>query len=185
MFDQLLSQARRILGARDLHSNTRWLGQMGFSCDQLGIYEPVWGPNRVVNSGLNHMLNAALRGEDITTVFYLAPFLADVAPAATLTAVNFNSSLTEFTNYSEATRPVWTSDGPSTAQQLENLAAPALITIAAGAQTTIAGAVLHSNNVKGGTTGFIFAGAKAPSAFASLATGFEVKLRYRVAGTSS
>lgn len=185
MFNSLVQQARRILGDHTPKSNTVWWGQMGFSCDQLGIFEPVWGDNRVVNSGLNHMLNAALRGEGVVAAFYVAPFAADFSPSATLTAANFNSTLTEFTNYTETTRPVWTSDGVSTAQQLENLAAPALITIGAGAQLAIYGGVLHSNNVKSGTTGFIFAGAKAPAPFTNLAAGFEVKLRYRVSGTSS
>lgn len=181
----LIEQARNILGRRRLSSSAVWAGQFGFACPQLGIYDTVWGKNRIVNSGLNHFLNAGLRGEGIVTTFYIAPYAADATPSAGLTAANFNASLTEFTNYSAATRQVWTSDGASTAQQLINDVAPAQFTVGNGLQTTIYGAVLHTSNVKGGATGVIVAGARAPSAFLNLAEGFEVRIKYRITGTSS
>lgn len=185
MFDNLFHQARRILGRRRIDSSLNWLGQFGWECPQLGIYDTLWGKNRVVNEGINQILNSALRGEGVISAYYIAPFVADVVPPATLTAANFNSTLTEFINYDEATRPAWVSDAASTAQLLENAAAPALFTIAAGAQTEIRGAVLHSSNSKSGNVGTIIAAAKAPAAFLNLADGFEVKIKYRLTGTSS
>lgn len=185
MFTNLLEQARRILGRRRVHSGLRWHGEFGWECPQLGIHQTLWGHNRVVNLGIDQILNSALRGEGLISSWYIAPFAADVTPPATLTAANFNSTLTEFTNYDEATRVAWVSDGASTAQLLQNDAAPALFTIGNGAQAAIYGAVMHSNNVKGGTNGLILAAAKAPSAFLNLADGFEVKIKYRLTGASS
>jgi hypothetical protein len=187
MFIDLIAQARKLLGSRRFHSGIRWQGQFGFACPQLDIHDFAWGDNRVVNTGIDAILNGYFRSENLPGLggLCIAAFAADVTPPATLTAANFNSTLTEFTNYSEATRPVWTLDGASTAQLLQNDASPALFTVAGGAQTAIYGAVLHTNNVKSGTNGVIIAGAKAPAAFTGLATGFEVKIKYRLTGASS
>ncbi len=181
----IIEQARRLLGGRKNDSEIKWFGQMGFACPQLGVHDFVWGRNRVVNQGINHLLNAGLRGEGIISAFYLAPFVADIAPAASTTAANFGSTLTEFTQYSQPTRPVWTPDGAATAQFLENAAAPSTITITAGGQTAIYGAGLLSVNGKGSTGGILMAAARAPSPFLNLAEGFEVKLKYRLSGASS
>jgi len=181
----IIEQARRLLGGRNPNSEVQWYGQFGFACPQLGVHDFVWGKNRVVNQGINHLLNAGLRGEGVISAFYIAPFVADITPAATVTAATFNSTLTEFTNYSQPTRPVWTSDAASTAQFLENATVPSTITITAGAQTSIYGAGLLSVNGKGATTGILGAAAKAPAPFLNLATGFEVKLKYKISGASS
>lgn len=181
----IIQQARRLLGGRNPSSEIQWVGQFGFACPQLGVHDYVWGANRVVNQGINHLLNAGLRGSPVITLFYIAPFVADIAPAATLTAANFGSTLTEFTNYTQATRPVWTSDAAATVQLLENALVPATMTIDTGAQTSIYGAALISNNGKGSTAGSVIAAAKAPSPFLNLAAGFEVKIKYKISGTSS
>jgi hypothetical protein len=187
MIVNLFEQARRILGRRPFESGIRWSGQFGFACPQAGIHEFAWGPNRVVNAGIDAILNGFFRSEGLPGIggLCIAPFVADVTPGAALTAATFNSTLTEFTNYTEATRPVWTMDGASTAQLLTNDASPALFTIGNGVQTEIRGAVLHTNNVKGGTNGVIIAAAKATAPFLSLAEGFEVKIKYRLTGASS
>lgn len=181
----LIRQARRILGRRYAQSGVRWQGQFGFACPQLGIHDFVWNRNRVVNTGLDAILNAFFRGEGVPAALYIAPFGVNVAPPASLTMANFNTTLTEFTNYDEATRQTWTSDAASSAQLLENTAAPALFTVGAGAQTSIYGALLTTNNVKGGTNGTAVAAALAPAPFLNLAQGFEVKIKYRITGASS
>lgn len=188
MSNNLLQQARELLGRRRAQSDVRWLGQMGFELrdDQSRILVPfAWGPNRVVNQGLNHLLNAGLRGEGIISNFYIAPFVADITPTASLTAANFGSTLTEFTNYTEGARPQWVSDAAATAQLIENAAAPAVFTVGADAQSSIYGAALMSSNVKGGTAGILVAAAKSPSPFLNMAEGFEVRIKYRLTGSSS
>lgn len=144
-----------------------------------------WGANRVVNQGLNHFLNAGLRGQDVVSTFYLAPFAANVTPAANLTASTLASTLTEFTNYTEPSRPVWTPDGAATAQTLTNAAAPALLTVGTGAQTTIYGAALVSAQAKEATSGIVIAAGRLPTGLTGLAEGYEVRLRYRINGTST
>lgn len=185
MLQQLIEQAQRVLGRRRHQSNFQWFGQMGFACPQLGIHDFVWGKNSPMNAGINYLFNAAFRnGEGLVPAFYIAPYAADATPPITMTAANFNSTLTEFTNYDEATRQVWTTDGSATNKELINNTAPALITIGGGVQTSIYGAVLHTSNVKSGTTGIVIAGARAPAPFLNLATGFEVKMKYRITGAA-
>lgn len=187
MYINLFEQARRILGRRRLSSNAVWSGQFGFACPQLGVHDYQWGRNRVVNTGLNAILNGYFRSEALPGVngFFIVPFVANVAPAASTTAANFNSTLTEFTNYDEATRPQWEMDGASTAQELINDTVPALFTVADGVQTTISGAGLITSNAKSATTGVLVAAALAPAQFLNLADGFEVKIKYRLTGASS
>jgi hypothetical protein len=185
MFTHLLNQARRILGGRAPQSGLQWTGRFGFACPELGIHEFQWAKNRVVNQGLNHALNAALRGSDVISTWYVAPFVANITPVATITAANFDSTLTEFTNYTEAVRQTWTSDGAATSQVLVNSASPCVFTVDTGGQTSIYGAGLLSASAKNAVTGECFAAAKAPSPFLSLAAGFLVKIQYQITGTSS
>jgi hypothetical protein len=185
MFTHLLHQARRILGRNSPGSSTVWTGRFGFACPQLGVHDFQWSPNRVVNQGLNHMLNAALRGSDVISTWYVAPFVANITPVATVTAANYDSTLTEFTNYTESVRQTWTSDGAASAQVLVNSVAPCVFTVDTGGQTSIYGAGLISASAKNAVTGELFAAAKAPSPFLSLAAGFLVKIQYQITGTSS
>lgn len=145
----------------------------------------VWGKNRVVSQGLNHFLNVGLRGEGVIATFYLAPFAANVTPAANVTAATFASTLSEFTSYAESTRQVWTPDGPSTAQTLVNSVAPALFTVNGDGQTTIYGGGLLSTQAKEATTGICVAAGRLPNGLTGLAEGYEVRLRYRINGASS
>ena len=147
----------------------------------------VWTPNRVVDQGLNYTLNAALRGESVVSTWYIAPYASNTTPAANITAANFASSLTEFTNYTEANRVTWVSDGAATALSLVNDAAPALFTIGDGVQTTIYGAGLLSAQAKSATSGTCFAAGRLQGGgnISGLAEGYEVRIKYRVTGSSS
>lgn len=180
-------------------SSAHWLGQFGFNVlNQNGTdvtarlfnIRPdndgyAWGKNRVVDQGLNYIMNAALRGEGVLNTFYIAPFAAAVTPAANLTAATFNSTLTEFTNYDEANRVAWVTDAAATTLVLINNTTPALFTIGAGGQTTINGAGLLSANGKSATTGTLVAAARLGTALTGLADDFEVRLKYRITGSSS
>lgn len=187
MLTNLIEQARRFWTGRNAHkSDFIWHGQLGWMCPQLGIYDYVWGKNTAMDAGINYMFNAAFRnGEGLVPGFFLAPFAADATPTGSLTAANFNTTLTEFTNYDETARQAWTTDGASTSKQLFNGNSPATITIGSGLQTSIYGAVLHTSSVKSGTSGIVIAGARGPAPLLNLAQGFEVKMKYRITGSSS
>lgn len=156
----------------------------GFSVND-GPY--IWTPNRVVNQGLNYTLNVALHEQAKISSWYIAPFAANVSPAADVTAATFAATLTEFTSYSEPNRQVWTPDGAATALELINNAAPALFTVVGGGQTAIYGAGLLSAQAKGATTGVCFSAGRllGGTGLTNLQEGFEVRIKYRVTGSSS
>lgn len=167
---------------RARQANFQVVEQFGF---QVNDGPWIWTPNRVVDQGLNYILNAAFRGEGVISTWYVAPFAANVTPAANTTAQNFTSTLTEFTNYTEANRVTWVSDGASTALELINDASPALFTIGSGGQTTIYGAGLISAQAKSSTSGTLGAAGKLTSGLTGLAEGFEVRLKYRLRASSA
>lgn len=147
----------------------------------------VWTPNRVVDQGLNYTLNAALRGEGVISSWFVAPFAANTTPAANVTAANFASTLTEFTNYDEPNRVAWVTDGSATTLTLVNDAAPSLFTIGSGGQTTIFGGGLLSAQAKSATTGTCFAAGRLQGggSITGLQPGYEVRIKYRVTASSS
>lgn len=165
-------------------SNLVFHESFGFSIDD-GPY--IWTPNRVVNQGLNYILNAGLNGGSAISAWYIAPFAANVTPAADVTAASFAATLTEFTSYSESNRQLWTPDAAATAMELINDAAPALFTVTGGGQTSIYGAGLLSAQAKGATTGTCFSAGRLQggAALTGLQDGFEVRIKYRVTGSSS
>lgn len=165
-------------------SNLKFHESFGFSVNR-GPY--IWTPNRVVDQGINFALNVALHAAAKINTWYIAPFSANVSPAADVTAANFAATLTEFTSYAEASRQVWTPDGAATALELINNAAPALFTVTGGGQTAIYGAGLLSAQAKGATTGVCFAAGRLQggAALTGLQEGFEVRIKYRVTGGSS
>lgn len=68
-------------------------------------------PNVWVQEGRLSMLDVFFGSTAKHAGFYLAPFSANVTPAETLTAATFPGTMTEFTNYTEATRPTWNLSG--------------------------------------------------------------------------
>lgn len=184
MFKNSLARA---LGRRK--SNFELVEQFGFEVrdDNGKLVTPgfLWTPNRVVDQGLNYVLNAALRGEGVISSWFIAPYAANVTPAANTTAQNFASTLTEFTNYNEANRVAWTTDAAATALELVNDASPALFTIGSGGQTTIYGGGLLSASAKSSTSGTLVAAGKLPTGLTGLAAGFEVRLKYRIRASSA
>jgi hypothetical protein len=163
-------------------SSAKWRGEFAYAVN--GYDFGPWEKNRVVDQGINYILNAALRGESVLSNFYIAPFVTNSAPAANLTAASFAATLTEFTNYSESARQAWVTDASASALVLENANAPALITIAGGAQTTIWGAALLSASPKSATSGVLVAAQKRSAAL-TVEEGFEIRIKYRILGSSS
>lgn len=193
MLKKLFENAREWLG-----SSASWRGQFGFRIiDSYGVDRTrhlggtmeegfAWGRNRVVNQGLAHLLNAGLRGEGTISNFYIAPFSANVAPAPNLTAADFASVQNEFTNYTETNRVPWVTDGAATSTSvvLTNAASPALFTIGGGAGNVIWGAGLLSAQGKGSTSGVLVAAQRRGAAL-NVEEEFEIRIRYRITGSSS
>jgi hypothetical protein len=112
-------------------------------------------PNLVVTQGRNYLLGVGFKGDAALSTWYVALFSGDVTPQATWTAANFHSQATEFVNYSEASRPVWT-EGDVASGVVDNYASRASFTINEDSQT-VRGAALLSTSTKQGTTGTLYA----------------------------
>ncbi len=117
------------------------------------------GPrNIVVNEGLSYLLGVALHGDGQITAWYIALFAGNITPAPSMTAANFTATATEFTNYVETTRQVWT-PGTVANQAVDNSAAKAAFNIDVGGGT-VYGAALISAAAKSAITGKLFAAAR-------------------------
>lgn len=112
-------------------------------------------PNLVPAAARSYWLKAGVAGGAQISAWFGAPFSAAVDPTSALTAANFGSTLTEFTNYGEVNRPAWTQDAEAS-QAIENAATLMSITIGAGGGT-INGIALMSVATKGSTTGTLLA----------------------------
>lgn len=110
--------------------------------------------NRVVNEGLNYLLGAAFGGASQIAQFFIAPFSGNVTPVATWTGANFTAGATEFTAYTNATRPEWVR-APAASQAIGNTASPAVFTYSAGGPYNLYGMALISASTKSATTGIL------------------------------
>lgn len=139
---------------------------------------PHLGGNRVVNQGLDKILNL-LAGHTQSSALYVAPFAGDVAPAPNWTGANWKDLATEFTAYSPGTRPPWTTVA-SNARALTNAAAlaAATITFNTGGPYTIRGAVLCEASAKGATTGALIAATRFDADLAGMVGGGKLALQY-------
>jgi hypothetical protein len=107
--------------------------------------------NLVTNEGLNAMLDAWLSGGTQITAYYVSLFESNSTPASTWIASTYRSThVTEYTDYSESTRPAWADDGPS-GQSVANTTTPAEFTATNVASKNIYGAALISASNKSGT----------------------------------
>lgn len=148
---------------------------------------PIFGPwavdpNRVVNEGLNYILNAALGGGAQSSQFYLAPFAGNVTPAADWKGSTFTAQATEFTAYAGATRVPWNPTTPSTAQVLTNAAALAASTITynAGGPYNLYGIGLLTASAKSATTGPLIAGTRFATPRTNQLAGDKVAFEYAI-----
>jgi hypothetical protein len=126
------------------------------SGDGLGLIED---PNVVPTEALNYLLKAGYKNSGGLSNWYIAPFTGAVVPGAGLTAANADSTLTEFTDYDEATRQAWTLPADPTSGQFTNSASPATFTassaVGTGAGVDVYGAFIISSSAKEATTGKI------------------------------
>lgn len=124
--------------------------------------------NTFTTEGLNYLLTAGVKNGAAAAAFYLAPFSGNVTPTASLTAATFDSTQTEFTNYTEAGRPEFV-DGAVASGSLSNSASRAEITADTGGGN-VWGAGLLSIATKSSTSGTLLACAKFASVRALLET---------------
>ena len=125
-------------------------------------------PNIVVDEGLNYTLDAAFSSGSAIATWYVSLFKNNYTPLSTDVAATFPGggvASEATTEYSEATRPVWTEAGVVT-KSITNTASPAVFTFASN--VTIYGAFLVSTSTKGGTTGVLAAASKFASSRAML-----------------
>lgn len=140
--------------------------------------------NLVVNEGLNYFLSVALaQGVQIAN-FYVAPYSGAYTPVATLNAASFNTNATEFTNYTETTRPLWV-EGSVASQVVNNNSTPALITISNGGVTTVSGAALISESTKNSSAGTLISCVRFSAARTGLTQNDELRFKYQIAASSA
>lgn len=109
--------------------------------------------NAVTNVGKDSILDIMFNGATQITTWYLA--FIDATGFSALDAGDTMAShagWTEFTGYSQATRPEWTEDAAS-GQIISN---STLVQFDITASGTLKGGFLTSNNVKAGTTGTLW-----------------------------
>lgn len=112
--------------------------------------------NLVVNDGLQYMSQTYFKGAGYTAAWYLGLYgaAASSTPAAGDTMAS-HAGWTEFTGYSQATRPQAVFDTATTANPsvVTNANSVAVYTINVAGPVVIGGAFLTSNSTKGGTAG--------------------------------
>ena len=145
-------------------------------------------PNVVPTQALNYLLKAGFKNVGGTSSWYIAPFTGNVTPLANLTAALFTSTLTEFTQYDEATRVAWTLPTDPTTGSFDNTASPAVFTAASavgtGAGVDVYGAGILSVSTKSATTGTLACAAKFNAARNLKATD-KLTVAYTISATSS
>lgn len=138
-------------------------------------------PNLIVNTGLNHLLSAALAGGSAISSWYIAPFSGNVTPAAGTTAATFTSVTTETTQYDEAARVAWAYDAVAS-QAISNNTTRATFTI--NATVNVYGAGILSASAKSATSGTLLAYAKF-SAVRAMVDDDVLTIKYTISATSS
>lgn len=139
--DGLSAKGRYLVECRDAEGNLKWTHEED---------------NLVVNVGLKDMNDKYFAGSSYSAVWYLGLI---TGPGVTTNAADTMSShagWTEFTGYSQSTRPTATFGSATTANPsvISNSGSPASFSI--NATGTVGGAFLTTSNTKSGTTGTLF-----------------------------
>lgn len=151
---------------RDADGNLRWAEE---------------GPNLIVTTGRNKLLDETLGGSAYTAAWYVG--LIDNAGFTSIAAGDTMAShagWSESSAYSQATRPQMSFAAASSGSK----ASSANVSFSINATATINGAFLVDNSTKGGTTGTLFAG-KSFSAARSVQSGDTLNVGYTASLTAS
>ena len=140
----------------------------------------IFFPNIVPLAGRNMILDLLLHTQAKPANWYLAPFAGNVTPADSWTGPNFAANATEFTNYTELSRPELVVTAAS-AGAINNYAARGEITVgsATGANDlVIRGIGVLTSATKSGTTGFLLSAARLLSDRTGLVEGDVISLGF-------
>lgn len=113
--------------------------------------------NLAVAQGLTSMLGVYFHADSQLTSWYFGLFEGNYNPVDGITASGIASASTETTAYSNSTRPAYLPSAASS-KSISNAASRASFVFTA--QKTIYGAILISDNTKGGTAGTLFSCAR-------------------------
>lgn len=138
-------------------------------------------PNLIVNTGLNHLLSAALAGGSAISSWYVAPFSGNVTPVAGTTAATFTAVATETTAYDEAARVAWAYDAVAS-QAISNNSTRATFTM--NATVSVYGAGILSASAKSSTSGTLLCYAKF-AAVRAMVDDDVLTIKYTISATSS
>ena len=117
--------------------------------------------NLIPTGGRDYVMAAAFLTGSQFGSWYLSIYSGAYTPQLTDTAATYPANATEITTaYSEASRPALVPDAPGSGSYT-NVGSPAVFTFTA--TTTVRGGGLHSNAVKGGTTGILASIVAAPT----------------------
>lgn len=146
-------------------------------------------PNIVPVEALNYLLKVGLGKEAGLSSWYVAPFVNNVVPGASLTAATAAATLGEFTQYTEGTRVAFTTPTePVSSGLYDNSAAPAVFTAAEAVGTSagvdIYGAFIASASTKSSTGGKLLC-ASLFTGTRNLKTGDKLTVEYGISASST
>ncbi len=136
--------------------------------------------NLAVNVGIDSVLNVAFVNQTQIATWFLG--LTDASPTiAAGDTMASHAGWTEITAYSEAVRQTWT-PAVTTTQVITNATS---VDVSINGTATVGGLFVTSNNVKGGTTGTLFAVEAFTGGNQAVANGDTLRLTYTLTGASS
>jgi len=153
----------------------QWKAQLVRDSKVIGEYD---FPNGIVNVGLNYLLDASFNGGSAVSTWYIG-----LINNAGFTALNnadtmaSHSGWVETDDYTEGTRPEWTS-GAASSRAVTN---SATVDFSIDATVTIRGIFITSNNTKSGTTGTLWSTGNFLSNV-SAANGDTLRVTYTLSG---
>lgn len=112
--------------------------------------------NLVPLAGVNHMAAALFGDTPAIGTFHVGLFAGNYLPTMDSKAADIPTSMGEFVDYAEATRPVWTRQNSN--GLISNASARAVFTVNRNA--TLHGGFLVSNSAKGSGTGLLLSVAR-------------------------
>ena len=141
------------------------------------IHEETYN-NGVVNVGIDLILDVNFRDAATKSTGWAIGLINDPATLAATDTMPSHAGWTEFTSYSEGTRPLWAPD-TAASQSISNSTARDFNITASG---TLAGTFCADENTKGGATGTLWATATFASSI-PVNNGDLIRITYTVTGS--
>lgn len=139
--------------------------------------------NLFVNQGLDYLLDVAFSGRTPITNWYIGLFKGNATPAATDTAQNVHTRLTELTEYAAGQRQAWVEAGVAS-QTITNSASKAVFNI--NATVTGYGAFLASAQATGNDAGAaVLAAASRFASSRDLQNGDQLQITYQLSAADA